>query len=131
MSKSNPYEHYKEQALNSLAPGEILVKLFDELLKQCRIATIGIEAKDYGKVNDSLTKMQTILSTLQMALDMNFPISKNLNDLYMFLSQQMLKANINKDVKIIEECVPLFRELRDSFEQAEKMSRIQRAGGSL
>jgi flagellar protein FliS len=129
MVAKNPYAQYKEQSLSTLAPGEELVKLFDELLKQNNVAVKAIEGKDYALANDSLTKAQTILGTLASSLDMRYPISANLRDLYIFLSQQLLKANMRKDVKIVNECIPLMRDLRDSFEQAEKISRKQHAGG--
>ncbi len=128
MQTNNPFAQYKEQSLNTLAPGEVLVKLFDELLKQCRIAVIAIrDKKDLAQANDSLTKSQTIVSTLAASLDMRYPISKELRDMYIFLAQQLLKANLQKDVRIIESCVPIMRDLRDSFEQAEKISRRQQA----
>lgn len=125
---ANPYQQYKEQALSTLGPGEILVKLYDELIKQMRIAVLGIEKKDYGSVSNALTKSQTIIATLEASLDNRYEISTNLRDLYIFMAQQLMSANLKKDPSLIEDCIPLVRDLRDSFEQADKINRRMQAG---
>lgn len=125
MQLSNPYQQYKEQSLSTLTPGELLIKLFDELAKQMSLAKLKIESKDYAAVNDSLQKCQTIVQTLAGSLDMRYPISGDLKNMYAFLSGQLLQANLKKNSKILSDCLPLVRDLRDSFDQAEKISRKQ------
>lgn len=125
MQLMNPYQQYKEQSLSTLTPGELLIKLFDELSKQMTLAKIKINDKDYGAVNNALQKCQTIVNTLSSSLDMRYPISKELRSMYAFISGQLLQANLKKNAKIIEDCLPLVRDLRDSFDQADKISRKQ------
>lgn len=125
MQLANPYQQYKEQSLSTLTPGELLVKLFDELAKQMTLAKIKIGVKDYGAVNTALQKCQTIVNTLSSSLDMRYPISKELRNMYAFISGQLLQANLKKDAKVIEDCIPLVRDLRDSFDEANKISRKQ------
>lgn len=125
MIAANPYQQYKEQSLSTMAPGELLVKLYDELIKQMRIAVLGLERKDFGSVNDSLNKCQTILGTLDSSLNMSYDISQNLRDLYVFMAKQLMDANMKKVAKPINELIPLVRDLRDSFDQAEKSVRKQ------
>ncbi len=119
----NPYEQYKQQSLATLAPGEILVKLYEELIKQMTLAKIKIEQKDYGAVDAALTKGQSILSTLADSLDMRFPISKDLRNMYAFIAQHLLRANLKKDAVMVDDCIPLVRDLRDAFDQADKINR--------
>lgn len=128
MQGTNPYQQYKEQSLSTLTSGELLVKLYDESIKQMRIALNGLEKKDYGVVNESLNKVQTILHTLDSSLNMQYEISANLHDLYIFISKELRDANLKKEGSHIEDCIPLMRELRDSFEQADKITRMQSAG---
>lgn len=123
MQARNPYTQYKEQSLSTMAPGELLVKLFDEVIKQCRLSAIAIRSKDYGQANDGLTKSQTIITTLMSSLDMRYPISTELREMYVFLGKQLLNANLQKDAILIEQVLPLIKDLRDSFEQADKISR--------
>jgi flagellar protein FliS len=120
---SNPYQQYKEQSLSTLAPGELLVRLFDECLKQLRLSCIGISKKNYGMANDALNKAQTILTTLTTSLDMRYPISLELRELYVFFIKQINEANLKKDASLVEGILPLLKDMRDSFDQAEKISR--------
>lgn len=120
---ANPYQQYKEQALSTLTQGEVLVKLYDEVIKQLSVAKIKIGQNDLGAANDSFIKCQTIVSTLAGSLDMRYPISKELRDMYVFLSKHMLEANMKKDTGMIDDCIPLVRDLRDSFEEADKINR--------
>lgn len=124
----NPYQQYKEQALSTLAPGEILVKLYDELAKQLKVAKINIEQNDFGASSDALSKSQTIVHTLADSLDMRYPVSHELRDLYIFISQHLSSANMKKDPQMIDECIPLVKDLREAFDQADKINRrIQHA----
>jgi flagellar protein FliS len=125
MMMNNPYQQYKEQSLSTLAPGELLVRLFDESIKQLRLSCIGIGKKNLGMANDALNKAQTILTTLTTSLDMRYPISQELRDMYVFLIRQIHEANLKKDASLIEGILPLLKDLRDSFDQAEKISRRQ------
>jgi flagellar protein FliS len=120
---SNPYQQYKEQSLATLAPGELLVRLFDECIKQLRLSCIGIDKKNYGMANDALNKAQTILTTLATSLDMRYPISQELRNFYVFFVKQINEANIKKNASLVEGILPLVKDMRDSFEQAEKINR--------
>lgn len=126
--QANPYQQYKEQSLSTLTPGELLVKLYDEIIKQLRIAKLGIEKKDFGSVNNALDKTQTILGTLESSLNMDYEVSKNLRELYIFMAQQLMQANLKKDVGPIDDCLPLVRDLRESFDQADKITRMEKRG---
>lgn len=127
--QNNVYQQYKEQSLSTMAPGELLVKLFDELIKQLHIAMRSLEARELSAVNDSLTKSISIVATLESSLNMKYDISDNLRNLYIYMSQQLLQANLKKDSQPILDCIPLARELRDSFDQAEKNSRKEQRTG--
>lgn len=126
---NNAYTQYKNQSLATLTSGELLVKLFEEMIKQCRMAQLSIEKNDLGSANASLQKAQTIVNTLADSLDMRYPISAELKDMYIFFAHQLLEANTKKDVKIIDGLLPLMKDLRDSFAQADKISRMNSAGG--
>lgn len=129
MQGTNPYQQYKEQALSTLAPGELLVKLYDEMIKQMLIAQRALDKKDYGTVNTALNKTQTVLGTLNSSLNMQYDVSANLRDLYIFIAKELQQANLKKETQPIEHCIPLVRDLRDSFEQAEKITRMQQSTG--
>ncbi|MCL2034617.1 MAG: flagellar export chaperone FliS [Oscillospiraceae bacterium] len=123
MALANPYQQYKEQSLTTLSPGELLIKLYEEAIKQMSLAKIKIKQNDLSGANTALAKSQTIISTLADSLDMRYPISKELREMYIFIAQYLTQANVKKDIKMIDDCIPLVRDMRDAFEQAGKLSR--------
>lgn len=121
----NPYEKYKQQSVMTMTQGEMLVKLYEEVIKQLSSALISIEKKDYSSSNESLQKAQKILGYLKSTLDFKYEVSNNLSMLYDFFIQRLIDANIKKDTAIIEEVIPMVAELKDAFSQADRLARIK------
>lgn len=113
----NAYSAYKKQSLTTLTPMEIVVKLYDEAERQMNRAIYYIGEKNYESSNNCLKKTQDIVNALRSVLDMDIPISKNLDSLYEFFNRQLVEANVKKDVEIIKELLPMFADLKDAFSQ--------------
>lgn len=113
----NAYSAYKKQSLTTLTPMEIVVKLYDEAERQMNRAIFYIGEKNYERSNNCLKKTQDIVNALRSVLDMDIPISKNLDSLYEFFNRQLIEANVKKDVEIIKELLPMFADLKDAFSQ--------------
>ena len=92
----NPYESYKKQSIMTMTPGDMLLTLYDEILKQGETAKVAMERKEYGDVNRALQKAQRILSHLKATHDFKKDIAKNLNSLYDYFIEQIVSANIKK-----------------------------------
>ncbi len=121
---SNPYSAYKKQSLQTMTPVELIIKMYSETERQLAIAVCAIEeVKDIKKSSDALIKAQEILGALRGALDMSVPISKNLNDLYIFFQQCAMKANIRKDATDIKKIIPMIADLRDAYTQISQMTK--------
>lgn len=121
---TNPYQQYKEQSLNTLTKGQILIKLYDEAVKQIGKGINGIGSKNYDEANTALLKAQDIISALKVSLDDKFTISQDLNALYDFIYEYLIDANLNKDVSKLNAVLPIVCELRDAFKQAERMTKL-------
>ena len=119
----NPYESYKKQSIMTMTPGDMLLTLYDEILKQGETAKVAMERKEYGDVNRALQKAQRILSHLKATLDFKYDIAKNLNALYDYFIRRLVDANMHKENGPIDEVLPMIEELRDTFAQADKNSR--------
>ncbi len=116
----NPYQKYQQQSIMTMTPGELLLKLYDETVKQLRYAEDALRQKQYERANTSLQKAQRIISHLNKTLSMEYEIAQNLEALYDFFIYKITQANIHKDASHIEEILPMVTELRDAFAQAEK-----------
>lgn len=120
----NPYERYKQQSVMTMTQGEMLVKLYEETVKQLSGAVIYIQEKDYVKANKALQKSQKIINHLKSTLNFKYEVSNNLAALYDFFIQRIVEANVKKSAAPITDVIPMIDDLRDAFGQAERLSRI-------
>lgn len=117
------YQQYKQQSVNTMTSGEMLILLYDEALKRLTGAEVALNNKNFVLFDDSVDRVKKIITYLDDTLDKKYPISAEISRLYEFFNYQLvrLKAGRNKD--IITEIRPLIAELRDSFKEADKLSR--------
>ncbi len=126
----NPYESYKKQSVMTMTPGDMLLMLYDEAIKECTVAKIALEKKNYSEVNRAMQKVQRILVHLKDTLDFKYEISNNLAALYDYFIRQTTTANIKKDGAPLDEIIPMLQELRDTYSEADKRSRSGSGAGS-
>lgn len=122
----NPYSKYQEQSIMTMTHGEMLTKLYEEAIKQLNSGVHYIQTNDPMMANLCLQKAQKIISYLRATLDMKYEISGNLSSLYVFFNEQILRANIRKETKPLEDIIPMLGELRDTFIQADKLARMEK-----
>lgn len=123
---SNPYSAYKKQSVSTMTPVEVVIKLYSETERQLAIGVSAIESKDIKKAHESLMKAQELLGALRGSLDMDIPISNNLDQLYDFFQRSAANANLNKDAEHAEELkkiIPMIEDLRDAFTQISQMTK--------
>lgn len=124
----NPYEKYQQQMITTMTQGEMLLKLYDEVLKQIEVARHSIATENIAEMDAAVTKAERIIRYLRSVLDFRYPVSGALAKLYDFFCQQLVMANIKKDSNLLSEIEPLIRELRGTFEECAKMDRVERSG---
>ena len=92
------YQGYQEQGINDLSQGELLLLLYDELVKRLFRAELALDKQDYLLFEASVDRGLEIIRYLDDTLDMQYPISRNLNRLYDYFSfeLQRVKAGRNK-----------------------------------
>lgn len=122
---NNAYSAYKKQSITTMTPMEIVVKLYSETERQLNRAIYFIDQKNYEDANKSLTKAQDIVNALRSVLDLDIPISKNLDSLYEYFGREIIHANVKKDKTIIETILPMIAELRDAFTQISSMPKAE------
>lgn len=117
-TSTNKVDHYLEQKVMSAKPEELTYLLYEGMIKFLKQAKIFLEDKNLQKSHDSLVKAQNIISELRSTLDTEIEISKNLDDLYAFMYDTLISANINKSEKDIDNVIELATELKDTWKQA-------------
>jgi len=121
----NAYSKYQEQSIMTMTPGEMVVRLFEECEKQLNFAIVSIDEQNIQASNNALQKTQRIFNYLKSSLDFKYQVSKGLASLYDFFISRTVEANIKKNKDLITEILPLVTELKETFQQGEKLARIK------
>ena len=83
----DPYSMYKKKTVETLTPVEVVIKLYSEIERQLAIAVNCVEKNDrheYQKANEAFIKAENCIDALRETLDMSIPISKELENYYVF-----------------------------------------------
>ncbi|WP_353107394.1 flagellar export chaperone FliS [Acetoanaerobium noterae] len=120
---NNPYAKYKEQSVTTATPEELTLMLYNGCIKFINLAEVYIEEKDYGKTNLNIQKAQDIIQELNITLNMDYEISQNLRQLYTFVNEKLLDANIKKDKQALFDAKEIVSDLRDTWKEAMALSR--------
>lgn len=120
---TNPYETYKQQSVMTMTSGQILLLVYNELIKQLSLAQKAFEKNDIVEINRTLQKSQTLIRELQSTLNFDYGISNELNSIYSFFYTVTLNANIKKDSSQLQTLIEMIADLKDTFAEAEKLTR--------
>lgn len=122
---NNLIMQYQEQSILTMSRGELLVKLYDELLKSLRYASILFGQKQTEAAKKYTAKAKDIVNYLFAILDDRYSISENLKQIYSHMLGQIIKANVSGDPAGLEEIIPTVQELRAAWTKAEKSTRMR------
>lgn len=123
MAINNPYAKYKNNAINTATPEELTLMLYNGALKFCNQAMLAFESKDYMKANKLIQKVEDIIREFQITLKPEYEISAQLDALYDYIYRCLVKANIQKDMKLLTEATDLIRNMRDTWKEAMKLAK--------
>jgi flagellar protein FliS len=117
---------YQEQSILTMSRGELLVKLYDELLKNLRYASILLGQHQTETAKRYTEKSKDIVNYLFAILDDHYSISANLKQIYSHMLGKIIKANVSGDPASLEEIIPTVQELQTAWVKAEKATRMQK-----
>ncbi|MEG0894840.1 MAG: flagellar export chaperone FliS [Oscillospiraceae bacterium] len=117
---------YKQQSVNTMSGGELLILLYDEILKNLKLASQLYDNKDYINAEKCTEKAKKVFSHLSSTLDFNIDISNQLYSLYDFFIKQIVSAEVKRDKTPLAEVINLVAELKDTYAQASKIAHINK-----
>lgn len=117
MTPANGYEAYAKNKITMASPAELTLMLYDGAIKFCNIAVVAIEKKDYAKANTNIQKAERIIGEFQATLDFKYDVAKDFDNVYKYLMQRLIKANVKKDTEILEEVLKHLRTMRDTWKE--------------
>ncbi|MEA4805927.1 flagellar export chaperone FliS [Acetobacterium wieringae] len=129
MQNANAYQESKRYAIESLSKGDVVIKLFEEAEKQVKMGIILIQKDSFAKAYNCIAKAQKVINSLNLSLDMQYPISIELNEMYSFIFNKLGEANASRDIQLMQSLLGLIVDLKDSFKEAEKISNPVKSRG--
>lgn len=120
MVGSNAYNVYKNNSVNYSSKEQLLLMLLDGAVRFSKIARQAIADKDVKKAHEFLVKTQNIFYELIISLDLTKAgdWGKDMVELYEFIIKRLSDANIKKDIKIVDEVIPLIEDVRETWNEA-------------
>lgn len=115
---SNSYNVYKQNTVKMASKEQLLLMLVDGAVKYTKIAKMAIENRDMARAHRELIRVQDIFTELMVTLDRSGgKVYEDLYKVYEFIKSRLVQANIRKDVKIIDEVLPLIEGVRDTWHE--------------
>lgn len=124
MNQSNPYNTYKQNEVNTATRNKLLLILLDGAVKYTKIARLAILDKNITKAHLELVRVQNIFIELMSTLDTSMGgWTKEIYDVYEFIRQELMEANIKKDAEILDKLLPLIEQIRDLWYEVDEKAR--------
>lgn len=115
------YQAYRDQAVNAvdtMTQGELLLKLYDELVKRLTRAELALAKEDYSLMEASVDRGLDIIHYLDDTLDPQYPISHDLTRLYEYFCFELQRVKAGRNRTELDRVKKMSCELRDAFREA-------------
>ncbi len=122
MALNNGYAAYANSKIMTASPAELTLMLYEGAIKFCNIAIRAVEEQDIQKAHNNIVKVENIISEFQATLNHKYPVAKDFDEVYKYLKQRLLEANIKKDKGILEEVLKHLRTMRDTWKDVMRMT---------
>ncbi len=99
---------------------ELVLVMYDELLKRLKKASIALDISKFDLFDESITRCSDIVLYLKDALNFEYQISYELANFYDFFLYELTRIKSSRNKEIIAEIEPLIKDLRDAFSEAAK-----------
>jgi flagellar secretion chaperone FliS len=122
----NPYQKYKETSVQSASKEKLLLLLYEGAIRFMKQASIAIDKKDIAGRGMNIGRAFDIVNELNNTLnhEVGGEIAKNLEQLYMFVTDQLTKCNASGQKKPLEDAIKVMETLYSGWVEAiEKMKR--------
>lgn len=109
-----------ETSVNQASPHQLIVLLFDGALNAIKLAKLYIEKGNIAGKGAAISKAINIIDNgLKSCLDMEKggEIAANLDDLYHYISHQLVLANLHNDVAKLDSCYDLLNNIAQSWRE--------------
>lgn len=122
MLQNQAYAAYANNKINTASPAELTLMLYEGAIKFCNIAQMAIEKGDIVKAHNNIKKVENIIDEFQATLNHRYKVAEDFDNVYKYLKDQLLMANIKKDPEILDEVLKHLRTMRDTWKEVMKIT---------
>ncbi|MDO5698878.1 MAG: flagellar export chaperone FliS [Dermatophilus congolensis] len=109
---------YAREAVTTASPAQLVVMLYDRLLKDLTVAEGAIQANDIQGSHAALVHAQDILHELNATLDTSvWKEGESLKRLYEWCIEQLMQANFSKTVEGVHNAREVLEPIADAWRQ--------------
>lgn len=124
----NGYQKYKNTSIQSAGREKLLLMMYEGAIKFTKLAIQAAEEKKIADRGMNIGRAYDIVMELNNSLDhkVGGDISKNLEQLYMFMTDQFTKANLSGDPAPLRNVLKLLETLYEGWQKAvEQLKKTQ------
>lgn len=127
MIANRGYDAYAKNRILTATPAELTLMLYEGAIKFCNIAIVGIEENDIEKAHNNIQKVENIVGEFLATLDHKYEVSKDFENVYNYLMDSLVEANLKKDKEILEEVLGHLRTMRDTWKEIMQQGKLAKA----
>jgi flagellar protein FliS len=117
----NPYANpraYQEQAILTATPGQLVVLLYDGIVRFLRQADAAFGEGAIAHGHERLGRAEAIVDELQATLDMSQgEVAQNLEGIYVFWKKLLWEIRLERDREKLQRLVRMVANLREAWAQ--------------
>lgn len=112
------YNVYKRVDVETASQGKLVVMLFNGAIQRAEEAKRQLAKRNVQRVHDNLIRAQDIVAELRGALNMGAgPVAQELDRIYEYFQHLLVRANIQKDPGLIDQCTDMMTAMRDTWQE--------------
>ena len=130
---NNAYKKYKQASVTSASREKLLLMLYEAAIRFTKKAQAAMEANDIAERGINIGRAFDIVIELNSTLNHEVApeLAANLEQLYMFITEQYTKANAHGDKEALANALKILEVLHKGWEEAvEKLKKEGKAGAS-
>ena len=121
MALANPWKSYRQVALQTAPPGQLVLLLYEGAIRFLERSLTGFAQDDPAQCNATISnnvlRAQDILRELDGALNVGEggPLAQTLRGLYQYFDRRLTQSNLRKEAEGIQEVLQRLTVLRDAW----------------
>lgn len=130
---NDAYKKYKANSVQTASREKILLMLYEAAIKFTKKAIVACEQKNISDRGYNIGRAFDIVNELNNSLNhsISADLCKNLEQLYMFITDQFVQANITGNPKHLRDALKILETLNEGWGQAiEKIKKDNKMGQS-